>query len=55
MSIALLSSPVPFRAYDGQPLTLAFHLPYAWILPMCVSPALFGHLVLFRKLLGPQR
>lgn len=52
MTIALLSSPVPFQAYPDPPLVIAFFFPYGWILPMCVSAALFGHIVAFRALLG---
>lgn len=50
-TIAVLSSPVPFRAFHSGPtLLLAYHAPYAWIVPMCVAPALAGHLLLFRWL-----
>lgn len=54
MTIAVLSSPIPLRAYEGPPLLVAFHLPYALIVPMCVAPALFGHVVLFRWLTAPR-
>jgi hypothetical protein len=50
MRVAVLSTPVPF-GWDVQPkLLLAFHLPYAFIGPVCVGGALFGHLVLTRAL-----
>lgn len=50
MRVALLSTPVPF-GWDIEPkLLLAFHLPYAFIGPVCVGGALFGHLVLTRAL-----
>lgn len=49
-TIAVLSSPLPVRAYDGPPLLLALHFPFGWIVPMCVSAALFGHLLTFRWL-----
>jgi hypothetical protein len=50
-SIAVLSSPVPFRAFMNEPtLLLVFHAPYGWIVPMCVAPALAGHLLVFRWL-----
>ena len=50
-TIAVLSSPVPFRAFwNDPPVLLAFHAPYGWIVPMCVAPALAGHLVIFRWL-----
>lgn len=53
MRVAVLSAPTPLRAFaDEPPLLLAWHLPYGWIVPLCVSAALFGHLVLARRLLG---
>ena len=51
MRVALLSSPVPFGWNVSPPLTLALHLPYAWIAPICVGGALCGHIVLTRALL----
>lgn len=52
--VAMMSSPLPF-AWDVQPpLQLAFHLPYALIVPVCVGGALFGHLVLTRALLASR-
>ncbi len=51
MRVALLSAPVPFGWGVTPPLTLAFHLPYALIGPVCVGGALVGHLVLTRALL----
>ena len=51
MSIAVLSSPLPVRAYlNDPPLLLAFYFPYGWIVPICVGGALFGHLLTFRWL-----
>lgn len=48
--VAIMSSPFPF-AWDQQPpLLLALHLPYALIGPVCVGGALFGHVVLTRRL-----
>lgn len=48
--VAIFSSPLPF-AWDVEPkLVLAFHLPYAWIVPVCVAGALAGHIVLTRAL-----
>ena len=53
---AMLSSPVPFGWNVTPPLTLAMHLPYAWIVPVCVAGALCGHIVLTRALLTrPQK
>ena len=50
MRVAVMSSPVPFGWGQQPPLLLALHLPYAFIGPICVGGALFGHLVLTRKL-----
>ena len=50
-TIAVLSAPVPFRAYFAEPtLVLPYNPPYTWIVPFCVSGALFGHLLVFRWL-----
>jgi hypothetical protein len=49
--IAAFSSPVPFRTYLADPpVLLAFHVPYGFIVPICVGGALFGHLLSFRQL-----
>jgi len=50
MRVAVLSSPVPFGWAVQPPLLLALHLPYAFIGPVCVGGALFGHVVLTRAL-----
>lgn len=50
MLVAVFSSPVPFGWGAEPPLQLAFHLPYAFIGPVCVGGALFGHIVLTRAL-----
>lgn len=51
---AVLCSPVPMRRYmDGPALQLAFHVPWVWIVPVCVAGAMAGHVVLFRSLLHP--
>ncbi len=50
MRVAVLSSPVPFGWGQQPPLLLALHLPYAFIGPVCVGGALFGHVVLTRAL-----
>jgi hypothetical protein len=50
-TIAITSTPTPLRLYtEGQPLLVGAYFPYAWIVPICVGGALFGHLVLFRRL-----
>ena len=54
-TIAVRSSPVPLRTYlDEPPLLLALQAPYTWILPVCVSGALLGHLITFRRLAGTE-
>jgi len=50
--VAIQSSPGPLRSFGEPPLALAFHSPTVWIVPFCVAGALFGHVVLFRRLLG---
>jgi hypothetical protein len=45
-----MSSPLPFAWGVKPPLQLALYLPYAWIVPICVDGALFGHIVLTRAL-----
>lgn len=51
IGIAITSSPVPFRRYmNDPPVLLVFNFPYSWIVPIAVTGALMGHLVLFRKL-----
>ena len=50
MTIVVLSSPLPIKQYPGDPIILAFYLPYAWILPVCVAGAMCGHLVLWRSI-----
>ncbi len=50
--VALMSSPLPFSWQVQPPLLLAAHLPYAWIVPVCVAAALAAHLVTFRALLS---
>lgn len=49
--VAVLSSPLPFGWGVHPPLQLAYHLPYVFIVPVCVAGALLGHIVLTRALL----
>ncbi len=50
-SLAVLSSPVPFRRYfEGPPVQLAAHVPTVWIVPICVGGALAGHIIALRWL-----
>jgi hypothetical protein len=55
-TIAVLSSPLPIRAYpEGPALMLGYHFPYGWIVPFCVGGALFGHILVYRWLLAERR
>ena len=49
--VVVLSSPLPFAWHVEPSLQLAFHVPFAWIVPICVGGAIFGHVVLTRALL----
>ncbi len=54
--VAILSAPVPFGWTGVNPrLLLPFHLPYAFIVPVCVGGALAGHVILTRALLLRSR
>ena len=56
MIIAVRSMPLFVQSEPvSPPLVLVYHLPYAWILPFCVATALFGHIVLFRRLVHLRR
>jgi hypothetical protein len=47
----VLSTPVPFGRYgDRPPNLLPSTFPYVWLPSFLVQAALFGHLVVFRKL-----
>ena len=50
--IAALSSPLPFRVYEGQALLLGTRMPYALIATVCVAGAASGHLIAWRAILG---
>lgn len=50
MRVAVFSLPLPFGWNVSPPLLVALHLPYAFIGPVCVGGALFGHIVLTRRL-----
>ena len=54
--IAMLSTPIPIRRFmNDPPVLLAFHAPYVWIVPFCVGGALFGHVLVFRRVLADLR
>jgi hypothetical protein len=50
-TIAVLSSPVPFRYFlKDPPVLLVYSFPHGWIIPFCVAAALAGHVLVFRWL-----
>ena len=49
--VVIMSSPLPFAWQVSPPLLLIFHIPYFLILPICVSGALAGHIILTRALI----
>lgn len=58
LRVVVMSSPLPFAWGVDPPLQLLGHLPYAWIGPIFVAPALAGHVIAFRRLLAsppPER
>ena len=51
VAIAALAAPVPFQFFtDGPSNTLPSSFPYVWLPTVLVQLALFGHLLLFRRL-----
>jgi hypothetical protein len=53
VTIAVLSTPVPFRRFpDGPPNLLPSLLPYVWLPSFLVQLALAGHVLVFRYLLS---
>jgi hypothetical protein len=54
VTVAILSSPVPFRYFMNDPANLLpSTFPYVWLPSFLVQAALFGHLLVFRALGGP--
>jgi hypothetical protein len=51
MRVAILSSPVSFGWPVTPRLELAYHMPYALIVPVCIGGALIGHIALTRALI----
>lgn len=50
VTISILSSPVPFRYFMNEPANLLpSTFPYIWLPTVLVQAALFGHLLVFRK------
>lgn len=49
--VAILSTPVPFRAFhEGPANTIVAEAPFVWLPVFLVMAALLGHLLLFRRL-----
>lgn len=52
LTIAILSSPVPFRVFMNEPSNVwVTHAPWVWLPAIFVLAALVGHLLVFRRLL----
>lgn len=53
VTIAILSTPTPLRAFANEPAnTFVASWPWIWLPAFLVPAALFGHLLAFRKLRG---
>ena len=53
-TIAVLAAPVPFQLFvDGPSNTMPSSFPYVWMPAVLVQIALFGHVLLFRRLRVP--
>jgi hypothetical protein len=51
VTVAILSTPVPFRYFMNEPANwLPSLFPYVWLATFLVQAALFGHLLVFRAL-----
>ncbi len=51
VSVAILSAPTPMRVFDNEPAnTFVVTAPYVWLPAFLVQAALFGHLLVLRKL-----
>jgi hypothetical protein len=51
VTIAILSTPVPFRYFTNDPANLLpSTFPYVWLPTFLVQAALFGHLLVFRAI-----
>ncbi|KIG12035.1 hypothetical protein DB30_02090 [Enhygromyxa salina] len=53
--IAILSMPTPLRQFDGPPNVFVGYFPFVWLPTVMVTAALFGHLLMFRRLLAIGR
>lgn len=50
VSIAVMSMPGPLRQFGGPPNVWVASFPFVWLPTVMVTAALFGHLLLFRRL-----
>jgi hypothetical protein len=50
VTIAVLSMPTPFRAFDGPRNVFVASIPFVWLPTVMVMAALLGHLLVFRRL-----
>jgi hypothetical protein len=51
LAVAILSTPAPFRSFMNEPPNLLpGSFPFVWLPTFLVQAALFGHLLVFRKL-----
>lgn len=51
VTVAILSSPIPFRQFFNEPAnTFVAYWPYVWLPAFLVQAAWFGHLLVFRWL-----
>jgi hypothetical protein len=51
LTIAILSTPLPIRAFHNEPANVwVTHAPWVWLPAAMVVPAITGHLLLYRRL-----
>jgi hypothetical protein len=55
VSIAIMSFPGPLSRFDGPPNVWVTTVPFVWLPTIMVTAALFGHLLLARRLLHEAR
>jgi hypothetical protein len=56
VTIAILSAPVPFRAFhEGPANTVVTGFPFVWLPTVLVMAALFGHVLVFRRIAIERR
>lgn len=55
VAVAVLSMPTRLRAFDGPPNEFVATFPYVWLPTVMVTAALFGHLLVARRLSADGR